>query len=258
MKFYCLSNFMNLVFGIVCRARKWGFARSIMRRLAGIWGFGTVLWLSGMAQGLAQTATPPSPDAAITLPTVEVVATSPLPGGGENPDNIPALVQTVPAEDFARTNSPSVTDTLQQQVPGAVVDRRQRQPISRKICSIAASSPRRCRARRKASPSIRTAFASTRLLATPSIGISSPLKRSTALTYLPSNPAFGLNALGGAVSLQMKNGFLWQGLRTQIMGGSFGRVSGLFEYGKQIDDYSLYVTGDATRDDGWRFFSPSP
>ena len=41
------------------------------------------------------------------------------------------------------------------------------------------------------------------------------------------------------------------------MGGSFGRVSGLFEYGKQIDDYSLYVTGDATHDGGWRFFSPS-
>ena len=72
-----------------------------------------------------------------------------------------------------------------------------------------------------------------------------------------NNPVFGLNALGGAVSLQMKNGFLWQGLETQILGGSFGRVSGLFEYGKQIDDYSLFITGDATRDGGWRFFSPS-
>ena len=55
----------------------------------------------------------------------------------------------------------------------------------------------------------------------------------------------------------MKNGFLWQGLTTQVMGGSYGRVSGLFEYGKQIDDYSLYITGDATHDDGWRYFSPS-
>jgi iron complex outermembrane recepter protein len=72
-----------------------------------------------------------------------------------------------------------------------------------------------------------------------------------------NNPVFGLNALGGAVSLQMKNGYLWQGLTTQIMGGSYGRVSGLFEYGKQIYDYSLYVTADATHDGGWRFFSPS-
>lgn len=55
----------------------------------------------------------------------------------------------------------------------------------------------------------------------------------------------------------MKNGFLWQGFNSQILGGSFGRVSGLFEYGKVSDDYSLYVTGDATRDGGWRLFSPS-
>ena len=66
-----------------------------------------------------------------------------------------------------------------------------------------------------------------------------------------NNPVFGLNALGGAVSLQMKNGYLWQGLTTQVMGGSYGRVSSLFEYD------SLYVTADATHDGGWRFFSPS-
>src|SRR5207248_8277737 len=67
---------------------------------------------------LAQTA---SPGGAIALPEIEVVAISPLPGGGgENKDKIPAQIETMPAEDFARTRSPSVTDTLQQQVPGAV------------------------------------------------------------------------------------------------------------------------------------------
>ena len=55
----------------------------------------------------------------------------------------------------------------------------------------------------------------------------------------------------------MKNGFLWQGFEAQVMGGSLGRVSGQFEFGKLSDDYSLYVTGDATRDGGWRYFSPS-
>ena len=66
-----------------------------------------------------------------------------------------------------------------------------------------------------------------------------------------------MNALGGAVSLQMKNGFLWQGFTAQAMGGSFVRAAGQFEYGKQIDDYSLYITGDAAHDGGWRLFSPS-
>ena len=82
-----------------------------------------ILWLSaaflpfGITEGWAQTAEPAAP---IALPEVDVIATSPLPGGGESRDNIPAMVQTLPAEDFARTNSQNVTDTLQQRIPAAV------------------------------------------------------------------------------------------------------------------------------------------
>src|SRR5690242_15638727 len=36
-----------------------------------------------------------------------------------------------------------------------------------------------------------------------------------------SNPVFGLNALGGAVNLVMKNGFTWQGMEASLQGGSF-------------------------------------
>ena len=91
-----------------------------MRRMAGVGrtlALGAALWLPGTARGFAQAA---SPGATIELPEVEVVATSPLPSGGENRDNIPAMVQTVPAEDFARTNSQNITDTLQQQIPAAI------------------------------------------------------------------------------------------------------------------------------------------
>src|SRR5262252_291491 len=79
---------------------------------------GAALSPGGMVTALAQDA---APGGAIALPEIEVVATSPLPsGGGEDRDKIPAQVETVPAEDFARTRSPNVTDTLQQQVPAAV------------------------------------------------------------------------------------------------------------------------------------------
>src|SRR5678815_1983194 len=37
-----------------------------------------------------------------------------------------------------------------------------------------------------------------------------------------SNPVFGLNALGGAVSLVMKDGFTWQGSEFSLQGGSHG------------------------------------
>jgi iron complex outermembrane receptor protein len=229
-----------------------------MRRMAGvsgIFGLGALLWPSAWV--VAQTATPAaSPGAAIELPEVEVVATSPLPSGGENRDNIPAMVQSVPAEDFARTNSPSVTDTLQQQIPGAVSIDVNGNPFSQDLFYRGFhASPRQGTPQGLAvyqnGIRVNEAFGDT---------VNWDLIPPQAIyraDIFTNNPVFGLNALGGAVSLQMKNGFLWQGFETQVMGGSFGRVSGLFEHGKQIDDYSLYVTGDATRDAGWRFFSPS-
>jgi len=227
-----------------------------MRRMAGvqrILGLGAVLWSSGMAQSFAQTATP---DTTIALPEVEVVATSPLPGGGEDADKIPAMVQTVPAEDFARTNSPSVTDTLQQQIPGAVSidvngnDFAQDLRYRGFVASPIQGTPQGLAVYQNGIR-VNEAFGDT---------VNWDLIPPQAIyraDLFTNNPVFGLNALGGAVSLQMKNGFLWQGLTTQVMGGSYGRVSGLFEYGKQIDDYSLYITGDATHDDGWRYLSPS-
>jgi iron complex outermembrane recepter protein len=214
---------------------------------------GAALWLAGMAQSFAQAV---SPGAAIELPEVEVVATSPLPSGGENRDNIPAMVQSVPAEDFARTNSPSVTDTLQQQIPGAVSIDVNGNPFSQDLFYRGFhASPRQGTPQGIAvyqnGIRVNEVFGDT---VNWDLIPPQAIYRADVFT---NNPIFGLNALGGAVSLQMKNGFLWQGLATQVLGGSFGRVNGLFEYGKQIDDYSLYVTGDATRDGGWRFFSPS-
>ncbi len=230
-----------------------------MRRVAGvcrILGLEAMLWSSGMAQSFAQNAAPAAPAAAIELPEVNVVATSPLPGGGEDADKIPAMVQTVPAEDFARTNSQNVTDTLQQQIPGAVAidvngnDFAQDLRYRGFVASPIQGTPQGLAVYQNG-VRVNEAFGDTI-----NWDLISPqaIYRADIFT---NNPVFGLNALGGAVSLQMKNGYLWQGLTTQVMGGSYGRVSGLFEYGKQIDDYSLYVTADATHDGGWRFFSPS-
>ncbi|HXW71052.1 MAG TPA: TonB-dependent receptor [Methylocella sp.] len=226
-----------------------------MRRIAGlsgILGLGGVLWSSGTTLSLAQSA----PHAEFELPEVEVVATSPLPGSGEEADKIPAMVQTVPAEDFARTNSPNVTDTLQQQIGGAVAidingnDFEQDLRYRGFVASAVQGTPQGLAVYQNGIR-VNEAFGDT-----VNWDLISPQAIYSA-TMFTNNPLFGLNALGGAVSLQMKNGYLWQGFYTQVMGGSYGRVSGQFEYGKQIDDYSLYVTGDATHDDGWRYFSPS-
>ncbi|MBY6241146.1 TonB-dependent receptor [Methylosinus sp. Sm6] len=66
------------------------------------------------------------------------------------------------------------------------------------------------------------------------------------------NPLFGLNALGGALTLEMKNGFTWQGFEADGRGGSFGRRFGSLQYGRKIDDFAVYFAFEGLGEDGWR------
>ena len=77
------------------------------------------------------------------------------------------------------------------------------------------------------------------------------------IDVVTGNPAFGLNAIGGAVNIQMKNGFTWQGTEITAFGGSDGRVAGNLQYGKIVDNWSFYFTGDGLNDRGWRYENPS-
>ena len=64
-----------------------------------------------------------------------------------------------------------------------------------------------------------------------------PTAAIRSVTVVTNNPAFGLNALGGAVNVLMKDGFSYQGAETNVMGGSFGRVQGSAQAGKQVGNY---------------------
>jgi iron complex outermembrane receptor protein len=57
-----------------------------------------------------------------------------------------------------------------------------------------------------------------------------------------SKPVFGLNALGGALNIQLENGFTYQGGDLDLHGGSFGTFGGDFQFGKQSDNTAVYVT----------------
>jgi outer membrane receptor protein involved in Fe transport len=72
-----------------------------------------------------------------------------------------------------------------------------------------------------------------------------------------SNPVFGLNTLGGALSIQTKNGFNFEGHELEAYTGSFGRKSGTISSGGNDGTFGYFVTGSITDEDGWRDFSPS-
>src|SRR5439155_1237855 len=59
-------------------------------------------------------------DATVALPEVNVIAPSPL-GGYVDRDKVPGTVQTLTAPDFTRTESPNVTETLFQRIPGVSI-----------------------------------------------------------------------------------------------------------------------------------------
>jgi iron complex outermembrane receptor protein len=70
-----------------------------------------------------------------------------------------------------------------------------------------------------------------------------------------SSPIYGLNALGGAVSVTMKNGFTYQGADLELSGGSYGQRAVTAQYGVNSGPFGFYVAGRALDWDGWRQFS---
>jgi iron complex outermembrane receptor protein len=77
------------------------------------------------------------------------------------------------------------------------------------------------------------------------------------ISLVPNNPTFGLNAVGGAAAIEMKNGFNYQGKEFELIGGSFGRVQGAGQAGFQNGNVAGYVSVDASNERGWRDFSSS-
>jgi len=72
-----------------------------------------------------------------------------------------------------------------------------------------------------------------------------------------ANPIFGLNTLGGAVSIQSKSGFSDPGTRAGYSAGSFGRTEATLENGGNTGQWGWYVMGNYLDEKGWRDLSPS-
>src|ERR1700737_3630247 len=166
-----------------------------------------------LALALAQSET-------LALPEVNVIAPSPL-GGYVDRDKVPGTVQTLTAPDFTRTESPNITDTLFQRIPGVSVSDPSGNGAAQELSYRGfAASPGQGTPQGIAvyMSGIRfnEAFGDTvnwDLIATIAID---------SADLWTNNPVFGLNALGGAINLKMKNGFTYRGSEGEVPGGPFG------------------------------------
>src|SRR5437879_4832724 len=200
----------------------------------------------------------PQPQATRNVRRVYVYPTAPTPvaGTGIDVDKVPAAINAVGAAQIARTDSLNITDALQQHVPGLIISDTTGNPFMPGIqfrgfdSSPVAGTPQGL-AVYPNGMRLNEAFGDT---------VNWDLIPTTAIksvTVVTNNPAFGLNALGGAVNVLMKDGFNYKGAEINTMGGSFGRIQSSAQWGKQIDNFSVYGALEGLRDGGFRNFSES-
>lgn len=72
-----------------------------------------------------------------------------------------------------------------------------------------------------------------------------------------SDPVFGLNTLGGALTVTTKSGFDYPGTVIDTYGGSFGRRSVEAETGGHGERLDYFLTGNIFNENGWGDHNPS-
>ena len=195
----------------------------------------------------------------VTTEKIEVISTTPLQGIGLPLEQVPANVQMIKADDLKKQKSLSIADYINQNLTGVSVNDTQNNPYQPDV-------------------SFR-GYAASPLLGTPqglSIFVDGvrvnepfgdvvnwdliPTNSINSINLIPgSNPLFGLNTLGGALSVQTKSGRTNPGGAVEAYMGSWGRKAGSAEFGGVTQDGNIdyFISGNVFSEDGWRDYSPS-
>jgi outer membrane receptor protein involved in Fe transport len=205
----------------------------------------------------ATVAAPLNPATVQELPQVTVIANTPLAGLGLPPNQIPANVQTGDSDAMRRQQTLDLASYLNNNFSGISV-------------SESAANPRQLDVSYHG-------FTASPLLGTPE-GLSVyvdgvrvnesfgdtvnwdliPQSAISTVTLIAgASPVFGLNTLGGALSVRTKSGHDNPGTELEAYGGSFGRRSFAAETGGASGNFDYFLTASYFDETGWRDFSPS-
>src|SRR6202167_3454511 len=195
---------------------------------------------------------------AIQSSTVHVVATTPLAGTDLAIDQIAGPVQTATAAEVANSGALDLGDFMNRRLNGVYFNEMQGNPFQ---------------------PDVNfRGYTASPLLGTPECisvyvdGVRQnqpfgdvvswdliPKDAISEVTLVPgSDPLFGLNTLGGAVSVVTKSGISNPGWRGNVLYGSSGRKSVEGEWGGgKATGFNWFFSGLGFHESGWRFDSPS-
>lgn len=188
---------------------------------------------------------------------VVVIGVTPTQGSGLPEEKIPYSVQTASADDIDRSQSLDLADFLRHNLGSVTHNDAQNNPLQPDVQYRGYT----------ASPLL--GLAQGVAVYQNGVRINEPLGDSVNWDLLPesaihsinlisgANPLFGLNALGGALSVQMKNGFNSPGHNLEVLGGSFDRVTTAAESGGNNGVWGYYANVNYFEEDGWRDLSAS-
>lgn len=195
---------------------------------------------------------------AIQTEKVEVISTTPLEGIGLPIERVPANIQTVDGEEMQQQQSLTIADYMSQNMVGVNINETQNNPFQ---------------------PNVNfRGFTASPLLGTPQ-GLSVfydgvrinepfgdvvswdliPMNAIDTMTLVPgSNPVYGLNTLGGSISMRTKSGRTHQGGAIEALAGSWDRKAASAEYGGVADNgVDYFFSANLFDENGWRDASPS-
>lgn len=189
---------------------------------------------------------------------VDVVSATPLAGTNLNTNQIAGPVQTANSSDIQNSGALNLGDFMNRRLNGVYLNEMQSNPFQ---------------------PDVNyRGYTASPLLGTPE-GLSVyvdgvrqnqpfgdvvswdliPKDAISEMTLVPgSDPLFGLNTLGGALSITTKNGVSNPGLSGDVLYGSSGRKSVDGEWGGgKATGFNWFLTGTGFHESGWRVDSPS-
>src|SRR6202040_2472981 len=165
-----------------------------------------------------------------TLQEILVIGTTPVPGMRIDIDKVPGNVQSVLAGDISQNGTPSLTGAANSHLGSVSISDTLADPFQPDI--------------------LYRGFEASPVLGTPQglavyqngVRINEAFGDSVNWDLIPdiaigrvdivsSSPLYGLNALGGAATISMKDGTTYQGADAVLSGGSFNQRTGSAEFG---------------------------
>jgi len=236
-------------------AWKWACELACASACAWRWRAPAAAWallgLAAVAQGQENPATQ------LDMPRIEVIGTTPLPGIGLPPEQVPANVQTISAEQVRGSRAVDAAGVLGRSLGSAHINDTQGNPFQTDLNFRGFTASPVLGTPQGLSVFVDGVRANEALGDTVNWDLIAPNAIAHISVIPGSNPVFGLNTLGGAVAVTTKSGFEFPGTSADATVGSFGRRSVEFATGGHGKTVDYFLAANLFEQRGWSERSPS-